>query len=334
VRGVLRPRPQPLRPRLPPPRQAPADAPTSSFQLPRRYVTPPQLAGARLDQGLAELAKIARRHARRLIDAGQLRLDAKPTRNLSRRLATGSVLDVLPPHDGIAPPASLPPVELVFEDRWLVALVKPAGMTAAAPRRRGAGELTAGEALAMVLSHRAGRRVDVILVHRLDRPTSGLMLFALHPRAAQGLGRAFQRGAVTKRYLAVVTGDPGPAEVVLDQPVGRDPLTPGRFAVARDGRPARTLVRSLWRQEPYSLVEARPLTGRSHQIRVHLASAGWPIVGDTLYGGASAPRLMLHAWRLALPHPVTGAVLSLRAPAPQDWTAHLGRCGLQLPADG
>ncbi len=300
--------------------------------LPRRYVTPPELAGTRLDQGLAELARISRRRARSLIDVGQLCLDARPIRTLSRRLAIGSVLDLLPPYDRTAPPNSLPQIEILFEDRWLAALLKPAGMAAAAPRARRPGELAAGEALAMVLSHRAGRRVEVVLVHRLDRATSGLMLFALHSRAAQGLGRAFQRGEVAKRYLAVVAGYPGPDEVVVDQPVGRDPLTPGRFAVAHGGRPARTIVRSLSRQESYSLVEARPLTGRSHQIRVHLASAGWPIVGDSLYGGASAPRLMLHAWRLDLRHPITGAMLALQAAAPEDWVAHLRRCGLEPPA--
>ncbi len=296
-------------------------------------MTPPELAGLRLDQGLAELAKISRRRARSLIDAGQLYLDTRPTRTLSRRLATGSVLDLLPPWDGTAPPTSLPPVDIVFEDRWLVALAKPAGMAAAAPRTRRPGELIAGEALAMVLSGRAGRRVEVVLIHRLDRATSGLILFALHPRAAQGLGRAFQQGGVAKRYLAVVTGDPGPGEVVLDHPIDRDPLTPGRFAPSPRGRPARTVVRPLARQASHSLLEIRPLTGRSHQIRVHLACAGWPIVGDALYGGASAPRLMLHAWRLELRHPVTGAPLSLTAPAPEDWAAHLRRCGVQLPAE-
>ncbi len=329
--GAAPPRPRERRQQRPLPSDASACAAVASSQLPHRYVAPPRLAGLRLDQALAALAGVSRRHARALIDSGRLCVDGRTTRTLSRRLATGSVLDLSPPHDGIVPPHALPQVEIVFEDRWLVALVKPAGMAAAVPRARAPEELTAGEALAMVLSGRAGQRVEVILAHRLDRGTSGLMLFALHARSSQGLGRAFQQGAVNKRYLAVVAGNLGPGEIVLDQPIGRDPLTPGRFASSSRGRPARTIVRVLARQASVSLVEAQPLTGRSHQIRVHLASAGWPILGDTLYGGATAPRLMLHARRLDLRHPITGVPLSLTAAAPADFAAHLQRCGLDLP---
>lgn len=188
-----------------------------------------------------------------------------------------------------------------------------------------------GEALTLALSARAGRRQEVTLIHRLDRPTSGLMLFALHPRAARGLARLWRAGRVAKRYLAVISGDPGEEPLVLDQAIARDPLTPGRFAPSSRGRPARTAVRTLIRGATQNLVEARPLTGRSHQIRVHLAAAGWPVAGDVLYGGAPAPRLMLHAWRLELPHPVTGEGLSLTAPPPEEFAAQLQRCGLALP---
>lgn len=299
---------------------------------PKRYVVPPTLAGQRLDAGLAVMIGVSRRRARTLIAGGQLCLDGRPIRTLSRRLATGSVLDCLPPHGGTVPPRALPQVEIVYEDRWIVALAKPAGVAAAAPRVRAPEELTAGEALAMVLSARAGRRIEVFPAHRLDRATSGLLLFTRHARATQGLGRAFQRREVSKRYLAVVEGDPGANEVVLNQPIGRDPLTPSRFVTSPRGRAACTIVRPLARRPSASLVEVRPLTGRSHQIRVHLASAGWPILGDSLYGGATAPRLMLHAWRLDLAHPVSGAPLALTAPLPPDYAAHLQRCGLHLPA--
>ena len=299
---------------------------------PRRYVVPPALAGLRLDQGLAELVGVSRRRARTLIDGGHLCLDGRLIRTLSRRLATGSVLDLLPPHGGTVPPRSLPQVKIVYEDRWLVALAKPAGVAAVAPRARAGEELTASEVLAMVLAARAGRRVEVVPAHRLDRATSGLLLFTRHARATQGLGRAFQRREVKKRYLAVVEGDPGANEIVLDQPIGRDPLTPSRFVTSPRGRAACTVVRALVRRPSASLLEVRPLTGRSHQIRVHLASAGWPILGDPLYGGATAPRLMLHAWRLDLRHPVSGAPLSLTAPLPPDYALHLQRCGLHPPA--
>lgn len=286
----------------------------------------------RLDQVLAHLAGIPRRRARALIDAGQLWLDGRPIRTLSRAVATGAVLDLLPPHAGAAPPGALPPVEILFEDRWLIAVHKPSGIAAAAPRSRRREELTVGEALLLALSARAGRRQEITLIHRLDRPTSGVMLFALHPGAARGLARLWQAGNVVKLYLAVIPGDPGDEPLVLDQPIERDPLTPGRFAPSPRGRPARTTLRTLARGTTHHLVEVRPLTGRSHQIRVHLAAAGWPVAGDILYGGAPAPRLMLHAWRLELPHPITADGLSLTAPPPDDFALQLHRYGLTLPA--
>lgn len=280
----------------------------------------PWLAGARLDQALAQLAGLPRRRARALIAAGQVALDSLPTRTLSRPVATGSVIELYPPHPGAQPPPSLPLAPVVFADRWLVAAVKPSGVPATAPRVRAPGELTFAESLAMVLSSQAGRRVNPTLLHRLDRATSGLMLFALHPRASRELSRAWQTGGVRKRYLAVVAGTPGDEEVTLDFPVARDPLTSGRFAPAPGGRPARTLVRCLARATTSALVEARPLTGRTHQLRVHLAAAGWPVVGDHLYNGPRAPRLMLHAWRLELTHPITGQPLALTAPLPEDFS--------------
>ncbi len=158
------------------------------------------------------------------------------------------------------------------------------------------------------------------------------MLFALHPRAARGLARLWQAGNVVKRYLAAIPGDPGDEPVVLDQPIERDPLTPGRFSPSLRGRPARTAVRTLARGTTHNLVEVRPLTGRSHQIRVHLAAAGWPVAGDILYGGAPAPRLMLHAWRLELPHPITAEGLSPTAPPREDFALQLHHWGLTLPA--
>lgn len=306
-------------------------APSQSPSQPsRRYLVPPWLEGRRLDQGLAVLAGVSRRRARALIDSGQLCLDSRPTRTLSRALATGNVLDLLPPHAGTTTPPAPPSVEIVFEDGWLVAVAKPAGVAAAAPRTRAPQELTMGEALALALSARAGKRVAPILIHRLDRATSGLMVFALHPRAAQGLAKAWQSGAVFKRYLAVVAGDPGEDAIIIEQPIARDPLTPGRFAQSPRGRPARTTVDALARGASHSLIEARPVTGRSHQIRVHLADSGWPIVGDTLYGGPAGTRLLLHAWRLDLPHPVTGVSLSLTASVPGDFAVHLPRFGLAL----
>lgn len=290
------------------------------------------MANLRLDQGLAHLAGIPRRRARALIDAGKVWLDGRPIRTLSRRLATASVLDLLPPHDGAVQPRESPVVDIMYEDRWLVAVAKPSGVVAGNPRNRAKEELTIGEALALALAARAGRRQEVTLIHRLDRPTSGLVVFALHPRAVRGLAGLWLTGHVDKRYLAAIAGDPGEEPLILTQPIARDPLTPNRFAPSPRGRPARTAIRTLVRGTTHTLIEARPFTGRSHQLRVHLAAAGWPIAGDTLYGGPPASRLMLHAWGLEFPHPITGERLSLTAPPPQEFTVQLQRYELTLPA--
>jgi RluA family pseudouridine synthase len=270
---------------------------------------------------------------RAIADAGQLWLNAKPCRVLSRPLVTGDVVDVIPGDGETLPAAALPPpLPLLFEDGWLVAIDKPAGITTQPARSRREGELTAQERVALQLAARDGQRSDVLLFHRLDRITSGVLLFARQHDAARALAAAWAGGRARKRYLAVVLGDPGPGSRVVDGPVAPDPLARGRFCVDRRGKPAATEVRRLATAGGISLVEALPRTGRTHQVRVHLAAAGIPVAGDSLYGGGSGHRPFLHAWRLALPHPRDARVLSLEAPLPDDMRGFLLDYGLRLEA--
>ena len=251
-------------------------------------------------------------------------------RVLSRPLRTGDVLDVIPGAEPLAAAAPLPPaLEIVHEDGWLVAINKPPGLASQAPRRRTAGELTAPEVLAMQLGWRDGRRAELLLFHRLDRITSGLLVLARHHDAARALSRSWAAGETEKTYLAVVHGDPGPAPLAIARAIGRDQLSPGRFRTDRAGKPARTEVLRLAAAPGLALVQARPLTGRSHQVRVHLAELGFPVAGDRLYGaGGRMIRPFLHAWRLALPHPRDGSTLRLEAPLPLDMREFLASHGL------
>jgi 23S rRNA pseudouridine1911/1915/1917 synthase len=299
----------------------------------RRYLVLPPLADERLDRATAALTGLPRRRVRAIADAGQLWLNARPCRVLSRPLVTGDVIDVIP-GDGepLPAPPLPPPLPLLFEDGWLVAVDKPAGITTQPARRRREGELTAQERVALQLAGRDGQRSDVLLFHRLDRITTGVLLFARQHDAARALAAAWAGGRARKRYLAVVLGDPGPGSRVVDGPIAPDSLTRGRFCVDRHGKPAATEVRRLATAHGISLVEAVPRTGRTHQVRVHLAAAGVPVAGDSLYGGGSGHRPFLHAWRLALPHPRDGRVLALEAPLPDDMCAFMASVSLELQA--
>ncbi len=298
-----------------------------------RYLVLPEHAGLRLDQGAAELSGLARRRVRALADDGRLWLNGKAVRVLSRRLRTADVVDVVAGEEALADPRALPPpLAVVYEDGWVAAVDKPAGVASQPPRERAPGELTAQERLALQVAARDGRRFEPLLIHRLDRLTTGVLLFARQHEAARALARAWAEGRAEKRYLALVLGDPGEGPRTVDAPIGPDAAVPGRFRVGRGGRPARTEIRRLAASGGYALVEVRPLTGRTHQVRVHLAHAGFPVAGDALYGGGGgAPRPFLHAAALTVPHPRDRRRLHLRAPVPSDMAAFLAAHGLRLP---
>ena len=267
------------------------------------------------------------------IEEGRLWVNGASVRVLSRPVKTGDVVDVIPGSEPLAAAAPLPPaLDIVHEDGWLLAISKPPGLASQPPRERAAGELTAPEALALQLAWRDGRRSELLLFHRLDRITSGLLVLARHHDAARALSSSWIAGKAVKTYLAVVRGDPGPALLTIARAIGRDQLAPGRFRTDRSGKPARTDVLRLVTAGGLALVQARPLTGRSHQVRVHLAELGFPVAGDRLYGGGGRiPRPFLHAWRLVLPHPRDGSPLRLEAPLPADMQVFLDCHGLALP---
>jgi 23S rRNA pseudouridine1911/1915/1917 synthase len=220
------------------------------------------------------------------------------------------------------PAAPLERARLLFADEHLAAVDKPAGVPAQPTLASDRGHLPA---LAAALL--GG---EVFPVHRLDRETSGAVVLARSREAAAALSAAFREGAPRKTYLALCARAPDPPEGRSDVPLGPDPRRPGRRAPVAGGEPAATSWRTLARGPGgQALVEVRPETGRTHQIRVHLAGAGAPLLGDARYGGPrrvlelAIPRVMLHASGLEIRHPVTGAALSLRAPLPDDFRAVL-----------
>lgn len=263
--------------------------------------------------------EVPRSRARAMIAAGAVRLDGVPCRAAGRRLRKGQRVEAMARVGSLRPrtaatdrPFRLGPESILYRDAWLVAVAKPPGLpthATADPRRPSlVGHLEK-------LLAAEGREPYVAVHQRLDRDTSGVVLFATAPAANAGLARAFGESSVEKVYWAL-TSRPRhlpPRSFRVDLPLGR---------------PASTDVRIVEVLDTALLVEARPRTGRRHQVRLHLAHAGLPVLGDRAYGdpaGDVAPRLMLHAARLSLTHPVSGARLVIECPLPKDLSAALAR---------
>jgi 23S rRNA pseudouridine1911/1915/1917 synthase len=216
---------------------------------------------------------------------------------------------------------SAPAPEILHEDVHLLAVSKPSGLVTHPAYKHPDGTLCD-----FVFARQAAQGENrPCLLHRLDRETSGVVLFAKTTLARRALVRQFERRTVHKRYLAITVGAPADQSGEIDAPLARDPHDRRRVIIDPHGQNARTRYRVLMREGAYALVAAEPLTGRTHQIRAHLASVGASILGDTRYlppghtGDAIAQRALLHAWRLDLLYPGTGAVWSVVAPIPDDF---------------
>lgn len=286
----------------------------------------------RLDLHLAHVCpQFSRSAAQRLIAQGCVRVNGSLARARDA-LAPGDEIEIRWPAEAPSEPPQpeQAPLSILYEDEHLLALDKPAGLAVHA----GAGR-TSGTLVNALLAHRPTiasvgpdpQRAGI--VHRLDRDTSGVMVVAASDEALHALQRQFRRRETRKEYLALVYGQVAHPEAAIEAPIGRDPSQRQRMAVLPEGRYARTEYRLLERLPGASLLAVLLLTGRTHQIRVHLASIGHPVVGDRVYGprrGAiTAPRQCLHAWRLTLTHPISGQPLTFEAPLPADVEAVLAR---------
>jgi 23S rRNA pseudouridine1911/1915/1917 synthase len=278
-------------------------------------------AHQRIDRFIAERGGISRGVARRALEAGGVFLDGRRCKVASRGLHPGQRIEVNLEEGGRAALAAEPldRTRLLFADDDLCAVDKPAGVPAQPTLTSDRGTLP--ELVSALLG------APVTLVHRLDRETSGATVFARTRAGAAALTEAFRVGGPEKIYLALTARPPSPPEGRIEAPLGKDPKRSGLRRVTPGGEPAATRYRTLAVGPGGALVEARPETGRTHQIRVHLAHLGAPLLGDARYGGprrvgeVEIPRVMLHARRLELAHPVTGAPLAFEAPVPEDFRA-------------
>jgi 23S rRNA pseudouridine1911/1915/1917 synthase len=311
----------------------------------RAHRVPPDAAGERLDRFLAAAEPdLSRSRVQSLIEDGHVTVNARRARAAQRLRAGDAVALEVPARTASATLAAEPvPLAIVHQDDDLLVVDKPAGLVV----HPGAG-VRSGTLAHGLLHHDpaiagVGGADRPGIVHRLDRDTSGLLVVARTARAHRALVEAMRRREVRRVYLALVWGDPPEDEDTIVAPIARDPRERKRMAVARrGGRAAVTHVRVLERFGVAALVEVRLETGRTHQIRVHLAHRRLPVVGDAVYGGrkkALSPdaarrslvgtlleglgRQALHASRLAFAHPVTGVPLSFRSALPEDFTRAL-----------
>jgi 23S rRNA pseudouridine1911/1915/1917 synthase len=286
------------------------------------------VAGERLDRALTNaLPELSRAQIQRLIKGGRITMGGKAVK-ASYRLEGGEQLHVRlpePVETSLIPEAI--PLDILYEDEDIIVINKPAGMVVHPAPGHERGTLVNA-----VLAHSpdlpgVGGEKRPGIIHRLDKDTSGLIVVAKHDVALRGVQRQFKQRSVRKVYLALVEGHIQPSEAQIDAPIGRDPRRRKRMAVippnrSARARPAQTAYQLVDTYGDFSLVECYPLTGRTHQIRVHLAFAGYPIVGDAVYGRRKQrlplKRHFLHAAELTFRRPSDGEPVTFRAELPPE----------------
>lgn len=298
-----------------------APTPNSAGGL-HRVEVQDEKAGVRLDRYLSHsFPAHSRSQWRRMIDAG---LVLKDNAQLApSMLLRGDeqllILEPAPSPSGLVP-LDLP-LNVLHEDDDILVIEKPAGLVV--HPSKGHQQDTLMNALIARYPQLSGRAIELpALVHRLDRDTSGLMVVALSERAADSIPRQLKSRTVVKQYLALVHGHPAEQEATIEAPIGRSPFDRTKMAVVVRGRPSVTHYNLLRQVGRYSLLNVRPETGRTHQIRVHLHAIKHPVAGDPVYGGTPGElglhRQFLHASRLEFSHPESGRRVAFRSDLPPD----------------
>jgi len=278
-------------------------------------------SGTRLDKFVAaNCPDYSRTYLQKLIEEGRITVNGRPAKP-GLRLEAGNKINIIipaPSPTALSPEAI--PLRIIYEDNDLLVVDKPPGLTThPAP---GQTEHTLINAILSYYPGLAGMG-DTLrpgIVHRLDKDTSGLIIIAKNTKAQLNLVNQFKERTVKKVYLTLVKGHLTPEQGIIEAPIGRHPVDRIRMAVTTSGRPARSEYKVIKYLGDYTLLEVRPETGRTHQIRVHLAAIGFPVVGDGTYGEKSPylKRQFLHAHRIKFKLPSTGETVELKSELPED----------------
>ena len=299
-----------------------------------RTVRVPVGTAGRVDRLVADATGLSRSHVQKLISDGRLTVDGEPLRaNAIVSAGTEVRLDVPEPVALDLAPAPHIPLRIVYEDDDLLIVDKPAGLVVHPSPGHHDGDTLVNALLARAGGAEYGGIAGVArpgIVHRLDRDTSGLLMVAKHDAAQHSLMAQLKARRIRKTYQALVAGNVAAAVGRIEAPIGRDPKHRTRMAVVPDGRPSVTGYRVRERFAGWTLLELDLVTGRTHQIRVHLDGIGHPVAGDPVYGTGTSrrgpdglERMFLHAWRLELAAPGDGHLIRATAPLPNDLEAVL-----------
>ena len=303
----------------------------------RRVSVPVESHGCRLDKTLAGLVpEFSRSYLQQLIEAGDVLVEGHQTLKTSSKVKAGDELSIelRPTPQSQAFKPEVMPLDIVYEDSHLLVINKPAGVVVHPAPGNWSGTLLNG---LLAYDVQASFLPRAGIVHRLDKDTSGLMVVARQRQTMDQLVNMIAARSVSREYVALAHGAwNGVKTRQVEAPIGRDPRNRLRMAVVNleknSGKTAFTLISLLDNSERHCLVRCKLHTGRTHQIRVHMAFLGHPLVSDVLYGGAvagSMQRQGLHAWRLAFEHPVTGSAMDFRSPPPPDLQAAIADFGLR-----
>lgn len=282
------------------------------------FIVPSEWHQLRLDKILAlQYASVqSRTYFQALIEKGAVLIKDVPQKLKRLLISSGTEIEVH--FENSAPPDLEPeniPLSVIFEDEHLLVVNKAAGMVVHPAPGNWTGTFV--NALIFHCQIQKDQSLRPGIVHRLDKDTSGLLIAAKTQQAQRLLIEAFAARKIHKEYLAICKGNPGKKDI--NEPIGRHPTQRQKMTVRPEGRPALTSVHTYHTHQGNSLVAAVLHTGRTHQIRVHFQHVGCPLLGDAVYGGnTQAGRQMLHAWRLAFTHPITGELLCFEAPLPGD----------------
>jgi len=296
-----------------------------------------QEPGKRLDKVVADrFPHLSRTQSQRLIQTAQVTVDGHARKPAYRVVLGEQVTIVLPPDEPEPDLQPEPiPLDILYEDEHLIVVNKPAGMVVHPAPGHPNGTLVNALLAHCPLIAETGRPERAGIVHRLDKDTSGVMVVAKHEEALRGLHEQFRNRNVGKTYLALVRGRVKTPEGIIEVPMGRDPADRRLMTALRQGKYARTRYRALEFFRRHTLVEAHPYTGRTHQVRVHLAWLGHPVVGDRRYGPRRQRLLQnrhfLHAHRLEFTHPITEEAVSFEAPLPAELDDVLTRLRPKVP---
>lgn len=299
------------------------------------FTVPEALAGERIDRAVALLTGWSRAEVQSLVAAGAVLVDGQPPIK-SHRLTPGAVIELLAEPEAETPPDAEPiPIDVRYADDDLIVVNKAAGIVVHPGAGHAHGTLVQGLLARFPELAAIGDPARPGIVHRLDRDTSGLLVVARSPAAYDHLVQALSAHDVERTYLALVRGIPEARRALIDAPIGRSTRRRTQMAVRAEGRDARTSYEVIAPGPDVALLACRLETGRTHQIRVHLAAIGHPVVGDTVYGGGApappATRPFLHAQALTFDHPVTGERCSFETELPDDLAAALAGLGIDAP---